>query len=129
MAGLPLSHQTRDKKALAAWRQSVRTAAAAAWGGLPPLTVRLRIAVTYFHEGAAARMDDDNMVKPVRDALNQLVYADDALISDTQTRMASIDEPIRARHQSLALLRAFHAGVPFVHVIIDSAPSHVDPLR
>jgi Holliday junction resolvase RusA-like endonuclease len=127
--GQPISHQSHNKQLLDAWQQQVRAAAAALWGSAPAVSVWLRIAVTYFYEGATVRLDLDNMLKPIQDALKGLVYTDDQLIVDAQVRKASIDEPIRARHSSLVLLRAFHAGEPFVHVIIDIAPSHADPLR
>lgn len=127
--GVPISHQSGNKKRLAAWRQHVRATAAGVWGTVAPLTARLRIAVTFFHEGADVRLDTDNMLKPIQDALSGLVYADDGLVVDAQIRKAAIDDPIRARHGSLVLLRAFHVGEPFVHVIIDAAPSHADPLR
>jgi crossover junction endodeoxyribonuclease RusA len=94
-----------------------------------PLTCNLRIAVTYYHEGAAARIDGDNLLKPIQDALIGLILADDRLIVDAQVRKACIDDLIRARRGSLVLLHAFHAGDPFVHVTIDVAPSHADPLR
>jgi Holliday junction resolvase RusA-like endonuclease len=127
--GVPISHQSRNKKLLAAWRQSDRDSAAAMWGTAAQQTIHLRIAVTYFHEGPDARIDADNLVKPIQDALNGVVYSDDTVIVDAQIRKASIDEPIRARHCSLVLLRAFHIGRPFVHVIIDLAPDHGEPLR
>ena len=127
--GVPVSHQSGNKKRLAEWRQQVRAAAAALWGTQTAVTTGLRIAVTYFHEGANARIDGDNLVKPIQDALNGLVYSDDRLIVDAQVRKASIEEPIRARHGSLVLLQAFHVGQPFIHVIIDEAPDHRDPLR
>ena len=69
------------------------------------------------------------MLKPIQDALIGLIYTDDKVITDTRVRKSSIDEPIRARRASRVLLEAFAAGVPFVHVIIDVAPSHADPPR
>lgn len=129
VAGEPVSHQSNNRLLLDAWRRLVRATAAAGWGASPALSGRLRVAVTYFHEGPETALDLDNMLKPIQDALNGLVYPDDRSIVDAAVRKARIDDPIRARHQSLALLRAFHVGVPFVHVIIDTAPSHADPLR
>jgi hypothetical protein len=123
-----VSHQSDNKVLLAEWRKRVTTAAARDWTALP-LTCNLRIAVTYYHEGVSVRIDGDNMLKPIQDALIGLIFADDRLIVDAQIRKASIDDPIRARHSSLVLLEAFHAGEPFVHVIIDVAPNHANPLR
>lgn len=129
IAGIPVSHQSRNKSALAAWRQLVRESAAAAWGSVGPVETPLRIAVTYFHEEPRIRLDLDNMLKPIQDALNGLVYRDDRQIVDVEIRKAMLDDPIRARHRSLVLLRGFHVGAAFVHVIIDVAPSHAEPLR
>jgi crossover junction endodeoxyribonuclease RusA len=125
--GPPVSHQSDNKVLLAEWRARVTTAAARDWTALP-LTCNLRIAVTYYHDGASVRIDGDNMLKPIQDALIGLLFTDDKLITDVQVRKSPIDEPIRARGVSLVLLEAFAAGQPFVHVIIDVAPSHADPL-
>jgi hypothetical protein len=107
----------------------VRTEAAALWGGIPPLTRRLRIVLTYYHEGESTSLDSDNLLKPIQDALNGLVYADDVQVVDTAVRRTSIDQPIVARRASRVLLMGFHTGEPFVHVIIDEAADHTVPLR
>jgi Holliday junction resolvase RusA-like endonuclease len=127
--GTPMSHQTRNKARLEAWRLAVRKAAAARWGVAVPLTARLKITVCYYHEGLAVRMDNDNLVKPIQDALNGLVYLDDRLITDTIVRKTSIDGPFRVRGYPLILLEGLASGDEFLHIIIDEAPSHIDPLR
>jgi len=127
--GPPVSHQSRNKAKLAAWRQMVRGAAAARWGTTPPVQRTLRITVSYYHEGLAVRIDNDNMVKPIQDALIGLVYSDDRVITDTIVRKTSIDGLFRIRGYSLVLLEALAKGDEFLHVIIDEAPSHDDPLR
>jgi hypothetical protein len=96
---------------------------------LAPLPVRLRIAVTYYHEGAAVSIDTDNMVKPIQDALIGLVYVDDRQITDTTVRKTSINGKFETRWQSLVLLTAFSRGDVFVYVVIDHAPPHDRPLR
>lgn len=121
--GPPLSHQTRDKKKLRAWKSKVQRAARAFWHG-PPLAIPLKIAVAYYHEGMAVSIDNDNLLKPIQDALSNLIYADDRWITDTIVRKTSIDSPINARRVSLVLLTAFSAGKQFVHVQLDRAPEH-----
>jgi Holliday junction resolvase RusA-like endonuclease len=125
--GPPVSHQSRNKVRLEAWRSTVRSAAAERWGGQPALDLPLRIVVTYYHEGEAVRIDNDNMVKPIQDALIGLVYADDRQLTDTIVRKTSIDGPFRVRGYSLVLLEALARGDAFLHVVIDHAPSHEQP--
>lgn len=125
--GPPLSHQTRDKKKLKAWKSRVRRAARAFWHS-PPLAIPLRITVAYYHEGIVVNIDNDNLVKPIQDALNNLVYADDRWITDTIVRKTPIEAPINARRVSLVLLTAFSKGTQFVHIQIDRAPDHVNAI-
>lgn len=127
--GPPVSHQSSNRQLLAAWQQQVRTAAAGSWRGTLPLTVPLRIVVVYYHNGAVARIDMDNMLKPIQDALIGLVYDDDVQITDAAMRKTPATRPINVFGQSLPLLQAFAVGQEFVHVLIDHAPDHSIPLR
>lgn len=103
--------------------------AAAKWGMQAPHSEPLKISVTYFHEQVAIRLDNDNMVKPIQDALIGLIYADDRLVTDTVVRKTRIDGSFRVRWISLAVLEAFAKGEEFLHVVIDRAPSHEELLR
>jgi Holliday junction resolvase RusA-like endonuclease len=127
--GPPVSHQSGNKGKLAAWRKMVRSAAGGKWGRRAPCAEQLKITVTYYHEGEAIRLDNGNMVKPIQDALIGLVYADDRLVTDTVVHKTSINGVFRVRGASRVLLEAFAAGDEFLHVIIDRAPGHEDPLR
>jgi hypothetical protein len=84
--------------------------------------------VCYYHEGRAIRLDNDNLVKPIQDALNGLVYQDDRQITDTVVRKTDIGGAFVVRGASLVLLEAFSRGNRFVHVTVDLAPSHTNPL-
>jgi len=82
--GPPLSAQTASRKAHRAWKQRVRTAAERVWDRRRnPLAEQLHILVDYYHDGPAIPLDNDNMVKPIQDALNGLVYVDDRQITYT----------------------------------------------
>lgn len=90
--GPPLSHQTKNRARLQEWRDKVRAAALARWPiGTPPINIPIKIIVVYYHNGESIRLDNDNMVKPLQDALNQVIYSDDRLITDTIARKTSID--------------------------------------
>jgi crossover junction endodeoxyribonuclease RusA len=124
-----VSHQSRNKAKLAAWRQMVRTAASERWGKVAPLSVSLRITISYYHKGLTVRIDNDNMAKPIQDALIGLVYQDDRLITDTIVRKTSIDGAFYVRGYSLLLLEALSIGEEFLHIVIAEAPNHANPLR
>jgi crossover junction endodeoxyribonuclease RusA len=120
--GPPVSHQSHNKNKLSDWRGMVRSSAAKVWGPQSPLESNLIIVVTYYHEGKAVRIDTDNMVKPIQDALIGLVYDDDRLITHAYIRKISIDGPFQIRN-SLVLREALSRGVEFLHIIVDQAPS------
>lgn len=120
--GPPVSHQTRDKASLNAWRGVIRAEAARNWAGKPLLTGKLKCMIFNFHEGEDASLDDDNMVKPVRDAMNGIVYVDDSQIICSETMHVCIDAPIKIRRASAVLLTAFGKGDEFLYVRIDNAP-------
>jgi crossover junction endodeoxyribonuclease RusA len=122
--GPPVSHQTHNKIRLKAWREKVRAAAAMAWGIRDPLAMELVIKVAYYHEGESVRIDNDNMVKPIQDALIGLIYPDDRWITDTIVRKTSIDGLFQIRGCPLVLIEAFSRGVEFLHIVVDRAPGH-----
>lgn len=124
VAGPPVSHQTRNKARLRAWQAMVRGAAAKRWAASEPRADALRMVVTYYQEGPAIRLDNDNMLKPIQDALIGLVYEDDKQLTDTSVRKTNIDGLFYIRGASIALLEAFSAGNEFLHIRIEAAPGH-----
>ncbi len=123
--GPPVSHQTNDRTVLQAWKNAVRAEAVKAWTAAP-LTVPVRFVLMNFYEGSRAPLDDDNMAKPIRDALSGLVYEDDRQISHAEHSQTNIDGLFQIRGVSLVLLEAFHRGKEFVYVRIETAPPHTE---
>ena len=108
----------------------MRRAAMQRWPrGQLPVIHRLQIVVVYYHEGVTIRMDNDNMLKPIQDALNGLVYVDDRQITDTQVRKTNLDGSFRVRGMSPILAAAFTRGSEFLHVRIEEAPDHTELVR
>ena len=91
--GPPVSYQTSDKNNLKKLQATVKTEAAKIWTAAP-LKVKLKFLLINFHEGDKPPMDDDNMVKPIRDALNHFVYEDDRHIRYSETIQVCIDDPM-----------------------------------
>lgn len=127
VVGTPLSYQTKDRTKLRAWMVMVREAAQLRWPlDLAPHTAQLRIIVVYYNDAAAIRMDNDNMVKPIQDALNGLVYVDDKQITDTYVRKTSLYGTFLP--SSAILLEGLSKRVEFLYVRVEEAPDHSEPL-
>jgi Holliday junction resolvase RusA-like endonuclease len=123
--GPPVSHQTRHAARLHAWQHIVRTAAAQRWpANTPPVRIRLSFTVTYYHDGVSVRIDNDNLVKPIQDALNGLVYVDDRQITDTHVRKTDLNGSFRVRGMSPVLAEGFCRGNEFLYICVDIAPDH-----
>lgn len=88
--GPPMSAQSHNLARLSAWKASVAATAAARWIG-SPFPAKVRVVVTYYHEGEIARLDSDNMVKPILDALIGIAYTDDRQASEVVIRMIPLD--------------------------------------
>lgn len=119
--GPPVSHQSKNKTALAGWKAQVRLEAAKAWTQAP-MKGLLKCTIMNFFEGPNAPLDDDNMVKPIRDALNGVVYDDDSQIRHSEHTQTSIDDAFQVRGVSKVILNAFAVGKEFVYIRIEDAP-------
>lgn len=127
--GKPISHQTKDKKRLRDWKSKVRHAADNYWPLNKPLGDAVKVTITHYHDtphGEEGVPDSDNIVKPVRDALNGIVYVDDYQITDFVSRRRSLNGSFRVKGMSLMLAEGFCQGSEFLHVKIESAPDPAD---
>ena len=62
------------------------------------------------------------MVKPIRDAMIGVVYANDSQIRRSEHEQANIDGLFPIRGISRVILSAFHAGREFVYIRVEDAP-------
>jgi crossover junction endodeoxyribonuclease RusA len=123
--GIPVSVNTRNKVKKQRWRDAVQAAARTEWpDGEPPLTGKLTIRITYFHDRAP--LDVDNMMKPIQDALNGIVYVDDKQLTDRHSHLRDLNEPYRVRGLSRAQAEGFMADTPFIHIRIEHSPPTVE---
>jgi len=117
--GVPKSVQASGSSK-SRWKAEVALAAQAAWGTDPPLDVEVLLRLTYFHESAP--LDVDNMIKPIQDALIDIVYADDKQVARVVSSRADLNGPFRVRGLSEALASGFLSDGPFVHIKVEPAP-------
>jgi Holliday junction resolvase RusA-like endonuclease len=111
-----------------AWQAHVRGVAARAWPAAhAPYQDELSIVLIYFHLGTTT-IDLDNMAKPILDALNGLVYADDRQLSQMTVRKTQLTSPAVVRSPSApltaALVLAWESRSGFVYLAVRDAPDH-----
>lgn len=115
--GPPLSLQSKNKvrkrnyKAMIAHEATLCLPA-----GFNPTTDEVEIIITYYYENQAG--DVDNIIKPIQDALNGIIYVDDAQVVDSRSRRKDINGSYRIRNASVKILEGFCRGNDFIHVKI-----------
>lgn len=120
--GPPVSQQTRRRERLHSWRETVRAAAVERWPAeTAPLQKELLLTLTYFYEGAPT--DVDNILKPILDSLKDMVYRDDAQITDLVSRRRPLAGPFRIEVVSPVLAEALDQGREFLHIRITDPPA------
>ena len=78
------------------------------------------VTITCFHNNR--RFDLDNILKPILDAMNELIYEDDKQITDLHSHKRDLSADLEARNSSSVLSEALARPTPFVHIIVDHAP-------
>jgi crossover junction endodeoxyribonuclease RusA len=117
--GPPVSHQTKNRARLQQWKQDVAAAATArVVAGAVPVADAVQIAITYYYEGDSP--DVDNIIKPIQDALNGVVFIDDAQVNETMSRKRQLNGSYQIKGASGVLLQGFAAGADFLHVRVEA---------
>ena len=123
--GPPVSHQATDKSRLKAWRERVKAAAAEKWPkDEAPTSDPVQLVITYFHERVTVSIDNDNMAKPIQDALAGLLFINDKQVTDFKVRKTNLDGNFHVRGMSLVLAEAFSRGTEFLHIRVERQPDH-----
>ena len=114
--GIPRSQQAKHK---GLWQGRVQQAVPF----LPKLlTGPLRLRIDFFFDGAT-NLDTDNIIKPIQDALNDIVYKDDETVVDVCARKIDLQHlpTLVAVPSALLAALAKQAG-DFVFVQVGAAP-------
>jgi Holliday junction resolvase RusA-like endonuclease len=123
VTGTPISHQSRNRPLLAEWRDAVSQAARAAVpDSAAPVVTNVELHVVYYYEEGPARPDEDNLLKPIQDALQGIVYRNDDQVMDGTCRKRDIDGKFNVRNVGMVIAEGFVDGREFVHVVVRDAP-------
>lgn len=79
------------------------------------------LTIAYFYEEVL--LDVDNIPKPILDALKDLVYSDDAQVTDLVCRKRNLNGDLRIENLSSVLAEGFNRGNEFLYVVVEDAPN------
>ena len=91
------------------------------WDAKPPFDGEVMVVITYYFKGGA--LDVDNMPKPILDALNGLVYADDRQITDLVCRKRDRNRDLQFENPSSVLVETLGRSEQFLHITVANARS------
>jgi len=84
----------------------------------------VELRVTHYSDRRIA--DRDNLLKPIQDALQGLVYGNDRQIKDTTFNWRDINAKFTVRNVSLPVAIAFSNGDEFLHIRVWISPDAED---
>ncbi|MEH2027928.1 RusA family crossover junction endodeoxyribonuclease [Nostoc sp.] len=116
----PVSLQTKKRENLQAWKNFVRVEAQKVWKDSSPITKGdLQLTLVYLCDEYPA--DIDNIIKPIQDALVDLVFEDDSLVSDVDSHRRFLSDPIEIKSLPSLLQRAVIIGKECVYVKVSES--------
>jgi hypothetical protein len=124
----PVSLQARRRQRLRAWQQFVAEEAAKTWDRAPIADCHLQLTLIYLC--GEYPVDTDNIIKPILDSLKGLIYEDDILITDVESRRRSLSaiSDYNVVGWPDQLLRGLLNGSECVYVRISDQPILEDKL-
>lgn len=82
--------------------------------------------MVFFHTGSTD-LDTDNIIKPIQDALVDVVYLDDDQVTDVFAAKRDLTGSFRLRTTPPSVAAALGAEPNFLYVVVDEI-SYSDPL-
>ncbi len=117
--GPPVSQQIRRRERLREWQAKVREEAEIYWPlGASPINGFVMLQITYFYD--SVKMDVDNIIKSIQDALIGLAYMDDDQVTDVIARKRNLYEDFITS----TLIEGFARNHEFLYIVITNAPDH-----
>jgi len=123
--GPPLSLQSKNKAKKRNYKAMVANEAAIVLpAGFTPTADEVDITITYYYENQSG--DVDNIIKPIQDSLNGIVYIDDSQVVEARSRRKDINSSYKIRRVSAKILEGFSRGNDFIHVKVQTHINNQD---
>lgn len=119
--GPPVSQQARRRERLNLWKITVREEAEKYWTSEQEITSgAVMLQITYFYD--AVKIDVDNIVKPIQDAIIGLAYLDDDQVTDVLVRKRDLSGNFKVENMTSILAEGFTRGNEFLHIVVINDP-------
>jgi crossover junction endodeoxyribonuclease RusA len=118
--GTPVSLQTKNPRAIEAWKRRVRDASLDALPEGHFQSEGDRFAVTILHFPASTMQGD--IIKPILDAMSQHIYADDQYVERIWVQRIRPGERVPFHAPSPALQIALHGPGPITYIRVSDDP-------
>jgi crossover junction endodeoxyribonuclease RusA len=119
----PISSQTKNRANLQAWKRYVQAEAAKTWTGKPYSGVNIQLTLVYLCDRDP--VDTDNIVKPIQDALEGLIYDKDRFVTDVESHRRPFTGTFDLTQCPSVLIQGIVSGQECVYVRI-SAPRSLE---
>lgn len=116
----PLSLQAADRSNFQAYKDYVRTLASLAWNRAPVSDGEINVSIVFLCDERAP-IDVDNIIKPIQDAMNDVVYTDDVLVTDADSHRRYLQDSVDLTDCSPALIALLVSGEEGVYVRVRNA--------
>ncbi len=125
VTGEPVSLQTNNRILLQTWKAKVRQAALDRLpAGASPTITPVMVIIAYYYKRQPP--DLDNIIKPIIDGLNLVVYADDKQVTDLTVKRRNLKLLVNIQTIPSIIAQALANGELFVYVKIDVPPEPVE---
>ena len=116
----PLSVQARQHDLLHAWRQLIVLHALHRWTGKPLASGEVHLTIVFLCDPTAP-IDVDNVVKPIQDALLNVAYTNDVLVTDVDSHRRYVGDLVDITGCSRMLIQMINKDTEAVYVRLQEA--------
>jgi hypothetical protein len=119
---IPRRPVSLQAKRLQAWKTYVRAEAARVWTTTPSNAAAFQLTLVYLCN--TSPVDIDNIIKPIQDALETVVYPADELITDVDSHRRLFTDPFDLTNLPPLLIQGIALQQECVYVRVQAGPAH-----
>ena len=123
----PLSLQAADRANYQEYKRYVGVLANMAWGSAPIEEGEVNVSIVFLCDNRAA-IDVDNIIKPIQDAMNDIIYSDDVSVTDCDSHRRYVKEGIDLTDLPPVLIEMIVANEEAVYVRVRTTPALAEHL-